>query len=338
MSTPEDYFYGVDHPALFHWVDRAVLKAVGVEIGPVPKVNLREDYNWHIANGRIAPRRPVRILRIANVVALSGAMAAFFFLARLALGGRWWAFALVAPLVLPENLGVNVGGYIKTDAYLAFFLAVTLYFSVRFHCSGAAPRFAQAAVMGILAGLSVSTKLNGGLVFLAYAAYLAIVCRGLDRFWLLFIFASVTLTVFVAVNPVLQKGGAEGLVMGLVDMIKMRARTYRLHEAMFGKMSILDRFLFMFPHWYLFPALAVVVANARREKWFLPVGLWSLFLIVGTALTVQQPFNRYLMPIDFGLTVVVGLSAMSIAQRLYRGETTLPELVGIVPRRTGPAF
>jgi hypothetical protein len=126
--------------------------------------------------------------------------------------------------------------------------------------------------------------------------------------------------------------------MGLVDMIKMRAQTYRLHEGMFGRMSIPDRILFMFPQWYLLPALAVLVANARRERWFLPVGLWSLFLIAGTALTVEQPFNRYLMPIDFGLTVVVGLSAMSIAQRLYKGETTFAELVGIAPRRTGPVF
>jgi len=327
FDTPDDYFYAIDHPALFHWVDRAILAALRVPIGDIPKLNLNESYDWNVEHGRIAPRRPVNVLRAANVVTLAAALLMLFFLARFLFGGYIWGFVVAAPLAIPTTLGTGVGGYIKSDAHLAFFFALTLYLWVRFHYAARPTTFLRVIIMGIVIGLAISAKLNAGLLFLAYLAYLVITARGVDKAWVSLVFALTAFTVFVAVNPVLQRGGLEGALAAIADMFRQRQRTYELHRQWFGTMTAADRILFMFPQWYLLAIFALVVAHARRERWFLPVILWSSFLIIGTALTVEQRFERYLMPIDFGLGVAVAFSATAIFRRLRDGQVRLIDLL-----------
>jgi len=183
--------------------------------------------------------------------------------------------------------------------------------------------------MGVVIGLALSTKLNGGLLLVAYLVYLVLESKGIDRVWRPVAFVSTAFTVFVAVNPVLQKGGVAGLFDTLRAMLAWRGRVYRLHEHLFGTMPGWKMFTFMFPYWYLLPLAALLVWGNRRERWFAPVILWSLFLVVGTAVTINQPFTRYLMPIDFGITVSVMLSAIAISRRLYGREMTMREVFRI---------
>ncbi len=327
VGEANDRFYAIDHPALFHWVDRAILSVLNVEIGDVPEVRPDKDYYWHIAHNQIAPRDAVIVLRWANVAALAAAFVMVYLISRLICGGHLWGFVAVVPLAFSRTLAADVGGYIKTDAYLAFFLALSLYLWLRFHATARPQRLAHLLAMGLVTGLAVSTKLNGGLLLLAYCLYLVIICRGGDRLMAPFLSCLIAFTIFVIVNPVMQHGGISGMACALREMLEQRAFTYRMHDLKLGPKSAGFMFLFMFPRWYLLPVLAVVIAAARREKWFLPVILWSLFLILGTAFTIKQPFNRYLMPIVFGLTLPAMLSAIMLAQKRARGALALSEIL-----------
>ena len=327
FDTRNDYYYAVEHPAIYRWIGRGVLRLFRVEIGDVPKVDLTKSLEWNVENGRTAPRRPVLVLRAVNVVLLVGALVALFFLARIAFGGYAWGFVLAAPIALPPALGRYIGGYILTDAYLTFFLAATLLAWVVFHHRPKPASIIYVIAIGVLLGFTISAKLNGALILLAYVAYLAVVARGPDRVWLPFVAVLAASTTFVALNPVMQKGGLLWPALVARDMIAARSEVYQAHNQFFGYKGTWGILLFMFPHWYLLPLLIAPILKARTETWFPPVFLWSTFLVLGTALTIEQPFNRYLMPINLGLTALVMMSAIAVARRLYARQIQLADLL-----------
>lgn len=328
FSGNEASWHAIDHPALSNWVDWAVLRALRADVSSVPAIDPNRSYEWNVAH-RLAPRYPVMVLRAAGTTALVAAMVCFFFLCRGALGNPVWAFLIVAPLVLPPYLGRYVGGYIWTDPYLAFFTALSGLLLVSFHLSGRPAHWARVICMGVIAGLAVSTKLNGGLILLAYAAYLAAVSRGARRFVLPAAAAAVAFAVFVAVNPVMWHGGPAGWLGVMGEMLRMRARVLQMHAHLFGEFAFADRLLFLFPLWYLLPVFAFFVVKARREKWFLPAALWAGFLIIGTVATTAEPFNRYRMPLDFGLAILVGLSVCQALERLWRREISFKQFLAV---------
>lgn len=320
------HWHAIDHPALFHWVDRAILRAAGVEIGYVPEIIPAKGYDWNVAN-RAAPRRPVMVLRYAGAAALTLAAVCVFFMARAAVGGYLWGFLIALPVVVPPYFGRFVAASIKTDAYLALLIALAGLLLLRIHLRGRPLRWPDVALMGVVAGLAVSTKLNGGLILIAYAAYLAAVSRGVRRFVLPAAAAAVAFAVFVAVNPIMWHGGAAGWLGVIGEMLRMRAQVLRIHTNVFGEYGFGDRLLFLFPLWYLLPVFAFFVVKARREKWFLPVALWAGFLILGTVATTAQPFNRYRVPLDYGMAVLVGLSLCQAVERLWRREVSLKQFL-----------
>jgi hypothetical protein len=321
-----DYWRAIDHPAMRRWVDRAVLGAAHVEIGEVPAVDYDRGTEWNVRNGRVAPRAPVQAIRCANAVALLGALAAVFFVSRIALGASAWAFLVAAPVALSREFGRAVGGSILPDAYLAFFLAWVLCAWVLFHLSTEPARWWRVCAMGVLVGLTVSSKLNGVLVLFAYSLYLLLIVRGVSRLWLTGLFVAVAFAAFVAVNPVMWTGpvGWAGVIS---DTFVHRMRVIEMHKNLFGESTFAQRLPLMFPYWYFLPLLLVVILKARDEKWFVPVCLWSVFLVAGTAVTVNQPFVRYFMPINMGLSVIAMLSCIAVAKRLYNGEMRLPDLL-----------
>jgi len=326
FDVPLDHYYAIDHPALFRWINRAVLGALGVEIGEVPRTDHTQSVKWNV-NHRAAPRHVVRILQRANAAALVGALAALFFVARAALASDLWGFLVAAPLGLSTNFGVYVGGYIWTDAYLAFFLAWALFFWVLFGLSPEPTRVWRIVVMGIVVGLAVSTKLNAGLLLAAYVAYLAVVCKGWGRIWRAAFFVAVAFAVFAAVNPVMWRGGPLWWWHIAGEIVRHRFNVIEMHAERFGESAFTGRLAKIFPMWYLLPIYALIVWTARGERWFLPVFLWSIFLVAGTALTINQPWKRYLMPLDMGMVVLVMLSAITLARRLSAPTLTVRDLV-----------
>jgi hypothetical protein len=338
LSLPYDYWTAIDHPAVFRWINRAVLRVTGVEIGTIPTVDRSQSPRWNIDHGRAAPRRPVMVLRCASATALVMAWLLLFYLSRLALGAWPWGFLVVAPLALPRHLAQAAGGYILTDAYLAFFLALVVLVWVRLHVFGAPMRYRNVAMMGILIGAAVSTKLNAGLLLPAYAIYVALIVRG-RAFWVRFLmFAAAAWGTFIILNPVMWQafvpghGGPLWWAHVVSDILTHRWRVIEMHKNLLGEYTIRQRLGFFLPYWYLLPAFVVLLAWARREKWFLPVTLWAGFLLVGTALTANVPLMRYRLPSDMAAAVATMLAAVSTAQRLYHRDTTLKALLGLKDR------
>jgi MFS family permease len=327
------YWHAVDHPALFHWVDYWLLAVLRIDVGDVPDVLPDQTYDWHMENGRVAPRRPVMVLRCANAAAYILALAALYMASVKALGSHAWGFLIGAALALPPSLGQFVAGGIKTDAYLAFFLAVCILAWLFAHCSHKPFTLAKAGAIGALAGLAVSTKFNGALVLLAYMSYLLTCSPGYRRLLLAAAAAVAAFAVFVAVNPVMWKafvpehGGPVWWWRYAADVMRQRAEVYEMHARMFRRVDVFALIAFFLPFWYLLPIVALLAAHSRREKWFAPVAFWAVFLVIGTVLTVRYQFTRYRMPIDMGLSVLAVLSLASVLRRLRSGEMTIRRLL-----------
>ena len=335
LSTPYDYWTATDHPAVFRWINRAVLRVADVEIGPIPEMDRMQSLEWNVAHGRLAPRRPVMALRCASATALVLAWLLLFYLSRVTLGSWPWGFIVAAPLALPPNLARAAGGYILTDAYLGFFLALAILVWVWLHLSPKPMGYQSVIIMGIVIGMAISTKLNAGLLFGAYAAYIIIMSGGPGRLVRLTAFAAAAWGAFVAINPVMWQAFTPGHAgpmwwpKVISDMMTHRWRVIEMHKNLLGEYTIWQRLRFFLPLWYLLPLVVLLLARVRRERWFLPVVLWAGFLIAGTALTANVPLMRYRLPIDMALVTATMLAAITLARRLYRREATLRDVLSL---------
>jgi hypothetical protein len=332
--SPLDYagehnrLYSLDHPAIYRWVGRAVLSITGTPIGEIPTPDGEHDFQWNTEN-RHAPWAPVLVLRKTTATAYVLALLALFFAARVALGSYVWGFFLGAWLAIPERLGWFVAGYIMTDAYLALFIAVSLLVWLVFNRSRNPLAPWRVAVMGVVIGLAVSSKVNGALVLLAYMSYLAIRARGARCVLLPLEAAAAAFAVFVAINPIMLFNTPVGWLSVIHDMVGRREEVLSIHKYNFGEFGIWQRLGYLFPLYYLFPlpVFLIAIIKASRQPWFLPVALWAAFLIAGTAATLTQGFYRYVMPVDFAVATIVTLSAASVIQRLRRREITIKDLL-----------
>lgn len=319
FTESTDYYYAIDHPALSRWANRASLALQGVKIGEVPVVDKTRSRQWNIENGRAAPREPVMALRRSNVAVLTLALVCLYLVARRVVGGYVVPFALAAPLAIPPGIGRYVGGYILTDAYLCFFIALAALVWVLSHSSQRPGFWPRVVANGLVLGLAISTKLNAGLMLLAYMTYLTIILRGPRRWLMPLLAAAAAFAMFILVNPVMWHGGIPQWWRVISDTLSFRGKVMEMHAQMFGTAGLFARTAVLVPRWYLLPLFAVPVWYARREKWFLPLALWAGFLIAGTIVSVNQPLPRYRMPINVPLVTLTVLSTAVLARRLWEG-------------------
>lgn len=317
------YWWAIDHPAVYRWVNWGALRAAHIEIGDIPAIDTSKSPQWNRENGRLAPRGPVNFLRCVNVVWLMGALACLILLGRIALGSAWWGLLIVAPIALNRKFGGGVGSFIFTDAHLAFFLALMLLLWVRAHISGRGLSWRSVITIGLVAGLAISSKYNAALALLAYGAYLAAWSRGAMRLWRPLAFFAAAFAVFVAVNPIMWQGAPLSWSDTLYDMFKRRLDAIAIQKDYYGATTLGEKLgvIFLvkgmpFGAGYVLPpavyaACAYLVWRARHDAWFAPVALWAGFLAVGTVLTIHETFPRYLMPIQMPLTVLAMMSAVS---------------------------
>ncbi len=181
--------------------------------------------------------------------------------------------------------------------------------------------------MGAIVGLAVSTKYNAGLLLVAYCAYVVLVSRSKRALLLVPLAAASAFAVFVLVNPIMLKGGPSWWLKVVDETLKHRMNVIAMHRDMYPHTTFWQRAAFFMPYWYALPLLAVLVAAARRERWFVPVAIWAAFLIAGTVLTADQPWPRYRAVSDIGAVVLFSMSAISVACRMASGEITIPSLL-----------
>ena len=320
--------WAIDYPAVYHWVNHYAMKAFGVEIGKIPKVNREAGYAWNREHGLLAPWRVVKFFRKLNVVAICAALACLAALAKLVTRSWWWGLLIVAPLAMSKRFSGGIGSFIFTDAYLTFFLCLMALAWARFHLSDNPLSWRRVAVMGVIAGLAVSTKINAGLALAAYMAYAARNARGNMKLWKPLAAAAIAFAVFVAVNPIMWKGlmpsyGGPKWWGGVVyDMFERRMRAMAWQQDYYGHLSFGRRLAGLFPYWPFVPVFAFVIWKSRHARWFEPVALWAAFLGIGTALTIHILLPRYFMPVDLPVTVLVVLSAVDYFRRTRKGAVT----------------
>lgn len=302
------YYWATDHPAFCRWINHAALTLLGQQDCEIPPVNSVDGFRWNKEHGRLAPRGPVRVIRILNVAWLCGALFCLALLAKTVLGSWEWGLLAVAPLALSREFGGGLGSFIFGDAHLAFFLSLSALLWVRFHLKGKGCAWRSLAVMGVLSGLAVSCKHNAVFALAAYACYLVIVCRGVERAVKPLAFAATAFAVFVAVNPVMWQGGPLWWYSIAQDVVVHRFRRMAYQKTYYGESPLLTRLANIFDPLLALPLFAWLVWRARKQPWFLPVALWAGFLGIATVLTIHIPFNRYLMPVYVPLTLLVMLS------------------------------
>ena len=228
--SPSDYesgrgrVYSLDHPALSRYVYRTVLTVLGVHQVDVPDVDYSQTEQWNIDAGRTPPMDVVYLLRYVNIVFYVAACVLLFATAYLVLRNPWLALATALPFALSERVQVGVVAYLGSDVMLAFFFALAIFLWTLFALQGREKTLGAVLCMSIVCGLTVSTKLNGALLPIAYLAYLAIIFRGAGRIAKPLAAGLVTMAIFFALNPVMRGGGPEWIA-GVVREMLRNAKT-----------------------------------------------------------------------------------------------------------------
>ena len=331
--TEEGYAYATDHPSIKRHVYRWVLGKIGVHDINIPDVDYSRTEKWNIEAGRVPSMGIVIPLRITNAAFVVAALVLVFFTALLVLRDAYLSLAVVVPLLLSGHIAPGVVAYIGCDAILAFTLALSLFVLVALVQRGIASSLAGTLMLGVTGALALSTKFNGGLVIVAFCVYLVLVNRGIDRLFKPFIAATLCAAVFVLLNPVVRGGGIDWALGVAWDMLGRRRYIWQSQYAEFplSRAALVARF---FPWAAFLLPLAGALVRLRKEKWALPVSVWSAVLVLGTLASVNRTYARYYLPVEMAAFFISGaaawrLVAMSRAQAAARKEDDRPRRYGI---------
>jgi len=310
-SSERGYAYAIDHPSIKRYVYGWVLGRIGVAELNVPDVDYTKSEKWNVDEGRVAPLKVLLALRFTNAVFVLAALLLVFLTALMILRNAWLALLVALPFVASERIAVGVVAYLGADAILMFFLALSLFAFTALVMRDKATSLAGVLILGAVAGLAASTKFNGWLVAVAYVAYLAIVTKGADRLAKPLLAGLVAATVFVALNPVLRAGGIDNILAVISEMLERRRYIWESQygAAAVSRASLVARY---FPYAaFVLPAAAALVA-LRREKWVLPVAVWSIVIIAGTLVSVNRDFRRYYVPVEMAVFFTGGTAAWAL--------------------------
>ena len=202
--------HGIDQGGLERYVFHYLLSWSGkMPSGPLPTWDYDKDFNWNVAQGRVAPPEAVHFVRVANAGFMIVAAALIF----IALA---WAVHPLAGLVgalffIGDPGSVEVIWSIGSDPLFWMLSTAVLALWVFLPMS-----LASAIVIGVAAGLATSAKINAAAVLVAYCLWLLLKRR--------YLFSGVALAagivVFVATNPVLFGSG----VLGVPATLQRNAR------------------------------------------------------------------------------------------------------------------
>jgi hypothetical protein len=316
-TSQQGYRYAIDHPSVARYVYRAVLFVIGVHEISTPDVDYRQTEKWNAENGRLPSLGVVIPLRFTNTAFMLAAVVLVYFTAYLILSNAWFALLVALPLVLSRHIAAGVVAYLGSDAILAFSLALSLFLWVFLAMRGRDRGLVGIVLISGVAALATSTKVNAALVIIAYMLYLAIVARGVDRLMKPLLAALVCAAIFVGLNPVMRAGGPAWMAGVISDMLETRRVIWvgQYQEAPLARVELVRKFL-------EFPAFILPLAGAfivfRREKWALPLLVWSGTLAIGTLLSVNRTYDRYFLPIEMSVVLASGVMAWRLLQAALR--------------------
>jgi hypothetical protein len=200
---------------------------------------------------------------------------------------------------------------------LLFWLVAFVALWVRFHLDGTAGTASRVAILAAVAGLAAATKINGGLLTVAFTWYLVARGKGRARFLMAPAFCLAAFLVFVAVNPVLWQPGGGGLVDGVKDIFARRADVMKNQEFL----NPLPPFAYFARRWMLLPLAGVggaALVYVRREEWLVPVSYWAVVIFAGSYLTLNRYDARLGLPLDAAVIIPTTLATLVVIRDFYR--------------------
>ena len=323
-STYEKHFYSIDWPAFSRWVCRGVFAVTGrrwQEFDDEHYIFDRQSPSYpgniRLFDGERAPRGPVYVVRVVDACFLAMACAAAFFLGMRVVGSALGGLAAGLPFLFHPAAGQWLIGYIGTDAMLLFWMVAFVALWVRFHLSGTACTASRVMILAAVAGLAAATKINGGLLTVAFAWYLVARGKGRTRFLLAPAFCAVAFLVFVALNPVLWQPGGGGLVEGMKDIFARRADVMKNQEFL----NPLPPISYFATRWALWPLIGVAGAAlyfVRREEWLVPVSYWAVTVFAGSYFTLNRYDARLGFPLDAAVIIPTTLATLVVIRDIIR--------------------
>ena len=314
FSTGVKFRYSIDHPSIKRHVYGWVLHAIGVHEMSVPDVDYTKNKEWNLERGRVPPLDVSIALRFTNAAFMAGALVLIFLTGLVVLRNAYLSLLVPVGLILSRRVAEGAVAYLGCDAILAFFVALTLFVWVLLAERGKASSLYGAAIIAAVAGLALSSKLNGGLVIISYCLYLAIVNRGAKRFTMPLLAAAVCVAVFVALNPVMW-GGPTWTPAGAVRAMFRHRENIWLSQYSERPMPRMWLVTVFFPYAAFLPAFVAIAVFLRKEKWVLPVCIWAAVLVAGTLASVNRTYARYYVPIDMATFTAAGLLGWSLVKR-----------------------
>jgi hypothetical protein len=325
-TTYEERFYSIDLPAFPRWVWKGVFAVTGWHWEEMDDAHYVFDERSPIYPRNLfpegptaetvdaAPRGAVHIMRAVNAAFMAAACVAAFLLGLYVFRTPLAGAAAALPFLVHPGVGQWAVGYPGTDAMLLLWLVAFLALWTVYHMRGTADRPREVLFLAVVAGLGAATKINAGLLTVAFAVYtIAFGAKG-RKWWLGPAFCAAAFAVFVIVNPVLWQPGAGGLVEGMRDVF---ARRQAVMEEQNRYLSVAAPSAYFVARAWLAPVAAVAAwaaYRARDEKWLAPAAIWGAVVAAGSYVLLNRYDLRLALPIDFALMMpaVLALTALFV--------------------------
>jgi len=216
----------------------------------------------------------------------------------------------VVPLVLSPTFPVDIVPRVGPDAVLMAALCLFLLAWVALDRRGQGRTWTAAIVMGVLGGVCAWTKINGALVLVAYAAYMAIGKPSLRKYSRGAVALAVGAVTFYLLNPAFIGQNPAAV---FVDILVRRAQVIQVMRLRFGPLGWTAVLSEAVRCWAFLPVLAWVAWKVRNVPLMVPVLLWGGVLAVGNLAVMNLPLPRYLGPVELGLHFGGALAVLALA-------------------------
>jgi hypothetical protein len=314
-----EYYYAIDHPPVARIVYRCAFHAAGITSLPVEDWDYSIPVSDNLARGRVLPYRVRTAARLVNFAFFAGFLLLVYFGLNAIVANRLLSLCAVSALALEPTLTMSFFGivaYIGADTIFLFCLALSWLAWLRVGSKGAVGPL----VVGLAAGLAVSTKMNGSFVVAGAAAYYALYSSGRRRLLYPAISCVAALAVFLALNPVFLGGGFHWAWKVLHDVLVRRAfvKAEHMHaNTLFLLTKSQVPFAFL-PQLCLLVPVAGIISVWRRSWWFGPTAFWSLPFIIGNLAFLYMFLPKYAAPVRVAFWVFFAAAGLETIARLWR--------------------
>jgi hypothetical protein len=282
-------------------------------------VRERPTYRWdygtsveeNVRRGNVPPAWLLRNLRALNVAIYALTALMLYAAVAWATGRRLWGALGALPVIFDPTWTADfraVLPYVGTDT-LFFFWQTAFWLGLLWASRRGTP---AAAALGVVGGLAVATKVNASFMLAGAVLYFVICSRGWGRLTRPLVLAAVSLTVFLALNPVYWGDGPGWTIQVFRDVKQVMLELSGTADLPWATYSRREVVLAAFPHVVFAVPAALVLVRTQREWWFAPTAFWSASIIILNLALIYMPLPRYSAPVRAAFLTIVVLATATV--------------------------